>query len=200
MRLARSLGLAALAVTDHDSFRGSVLASRISKLLGGPVIVFGSEVRTEYGDVLVYCRDPVERAPRLLEALREWAGENNCILVAAHPYHPVRSSIGPRVSRLLEYFDAIEVWNSRGLPWFNLPALLLARRRGVPGTSGSDAHVEQEVATSPVALPEPPRRAGDVVDWIAKGIVEPRPGLPRLRALPHVLAWALERRLGGGTL
>jgi len=195
VRLARRRGLAAVAVTDHNSFRGAVLAARISRVIDGPTIVYGNEVRTQYGDVLVYCPEPHATAPRSLEPLRDWAGERNCALVAAHPYHPVRSSIGPRVAGLLDYFHAIEVWNSRGAPWFNAPALLLAARRGVPGTSGSDAHVEQELATSPVELPDEPREPGDVVEWIARGEVEPRPGLPPPSALPHALAWALARRL-----
>jgi len=146
VRLARHMGLAAVAVTDHDSFRGASLAARVSRLLGGPLVVPGNEVRTEYGDVLVYCPEPHPRAPKRLAILRDWAVERNCVLVAAHPYHPVRSSVGPRVSRLLGYFHAIEVWNSRGAPWFNAPALILAARAGLPGTSGSDAHVSSPPA------------------------------------------------------
>ena len=197
VRLARARGLAALAVTDHDTFRGASLAARASRVLGGPVIVPGNEVRTEYGDVLVLCPELHPRAPRRLASLREWATMNNCVLIAAHPYHPVRSSIGPRVSRLLGYFDAIEVWNSRGLPFFNAPALLLHQRSGKPATSGSDAHVPGELATSPVVLPDEPRSPGDVVEWIRRGLVEYTAGLPRPWVLPSILAWAIERRLAG---
>jgi len=46
-----------------------------------------------------------------------------------------------------------------------------------------------------VRLPEEPSSPDQVVEWIARGAVEPRPGLPRPSALPHVLAWALARRL-----
>ncbi len=197
VRVARSRGLSVVAVTDHDTFRGASLAMRASRILGGPMIVPGIEVRTEYGDVLVYCPHLHESAPRRLASLREWAREEGCVTVAAHPFHPVRSSIGPRILRLIDYFDAVEAWNSRGLPWFNAPALLLASRTGKPATCGSDAHVEQELATSTVALPGEPRDPGDVVEWIAEGSLRIRPGLPRLTALPHIAAWALERRLRG---
>jgi len=195
VRRARAEGLLALAVTDHNTFRGASLAARVSRVLEGPLIVPGNEVRTQYGDVLALCPDPHPRTPRTLEALRDWAGENGCVLVAAHPYHPVRSSVGRRITRLLGYFDAIEVWNTRGPPPCNALAIHLARRTGKPATSGSDVHVPSELSTSPVILPDEPTTIDQVLEWIRKGRVQPTYGLPRPRSIPEALAWAVERRL-----
>lgn len=196
VRLARGKGLTAISVTDHDTFRGSSLAARISKVIGGPLIVPGAEIRTDHGDVLVYCERPYEEVPRSLHELRDWADENNCALVAAHPFHPGRAAVGWAITRLLHLFDAVEVWNSRGPPVFNLPAIVLAHRRGVPATSGSDAHVPQELGGSPVALPGEPTGAGELVEWIRKGLVRPTYGLLSPRAVPYILAWSIIRRLG----
>ncbi len=195
VRLARRLGLAALAVTDHDTFRGSSLASRASRILGGPPVVHGNEVRTDHGDILVYCPEPHPATPKVLDDLVDWARERSCITVAAHPYHPGRMSIGRALSRYIDRLDAVEVWNSRGIPLLNLPAIRAAEKYGKPGTSGSDAHVPQEVATAPVILPEPPRGPEDVIEWIRKGKVRPTLGLPRLRAIPWIIAWSMARRL-----
>jgi len=195
VRKARAMGLAALAVTDHNTFRGSSLAARIARLLGAPIIVPGNEVRTEHGDVLVLCPDHHPRAPRGLEELRDWADENNCILVAAHPYRPSKSSIGRALPRIIHLFDAVEAWNTRNLPPCNALALRAARRAGKPVTSGSDAHVPSEVASSPVILPGRPGSPEDLIEWVRRGAVRPVYGLPRLRSIPEALAWAVERRL-----
>ncbi len=195
LRAAAFKGLAAVAVTDHNTFRGASLALRVAGLLGGPVVVPGSEVRTEYGDVNVLCPHlPRGEAPRLLGELRDWASENSCILVAVHPYNVMVHGIGPRVSRLLGYFDAIEVWNAHGLPQFNLPAMILAGRSGLPAVSGSDAHVAEEIGVAPT-LVEDASTAEAVVDSIARGRVRPTIALPGPRALLAALAWSIERRL-----
>jgi predicted metal-dependent phosphoesterase TrpH len=54
--IAEKKRLDAVAVTDHDSFRGSSLALRAARLKGSKLTVIpGSEVRTDLGDILVYC-------------------------------------------------------------------------------------------------------------------------------------------------
>lgn len=197
VRLARSKGLRAVSVTDHNTWRGSTLAVRAAAIIGGVTVVPGNEVRTDVGDVLVYCDrpHPDEATPRELERLREWADDNGCILVAAHPYHIGRKSIGRRISRLASLFDAIEVWNSRGIPLLNLPAMRLAERLGMPGTSGSDAHVGRELGTSPVILPDDPRGPEDVLEWIRKGSLAPTLGLPGPMAIAEAAAWSIARRI-----
>lgn len=197
VRLASRIGLCCLSVTDHDTFRGSSLADRISRVLGGPLVIHGAEVRTEYGDVLVYCSSPHEDFPRSLHELRDWASSKNCLLVAAHPFHPGRSSVGLRLGETLHLFNALEVWNSRGIPFLNLPAIVVAERYNIPATSGSDAHVPQELGTSPVILPDMPRGRDDVLEWISKGLVRPSYSMFRVRALPYILAWSIARRLDG---
>ena len=196
VRLAKRKGLGVLAVTDHNTWRGSILADRARRLVGGPLVVFGNEVRTEYGDVLVLCPEPGSGEPRGLRELREWADENGCVLVAAHPFHVGRSSVGPRVRELLDVFDAIEVWNARGIPLLNLPAMRLAEKAGKPGTSGSDAHTPRELGVAPIVLPGEPRGPGEVLEWIRRGMVRPTLGLPGPLTVAGIVAWSLARRLG----
>lgn len=194
VKIARNRGLTAIAVTDHDTFRGSSLAERISRILGGPMIIHGNEVRTDLGDVLVYCDSPHPGNPTRLEELRDWADERNCLMVAAHPFHPVRSSIGLKILGKYRFFDAIEVWNARGPPCLNTPAIILAHKRGIPGTSGSDAHVHRELGTTPIVLPEEPTGVDDILEWIRKGRVKPTYRPVRLTAIPYILAWSIKRR------
>ena len=196
VRVAVRKGLCCVAVTDHDTFRGSSLAERISRVVEGPMIIHGAEIRTDHGDVLVYCEESHEETPRILTELRDWADDNNCILAAAHPFHPGRSSIGFKIREMLDLFDAIEVWNSRGIPFLNLPAMIIAGKSNKPGISGSDAHVLPEIGSSPTILPEMPKTVSDVLEWISKGLVKPSYGLLPLKAIPYILAWSIVRRLG----
>ncbi|MCE4627880.1 MAG: PHP domain-containing protein [Desulfurococcales archaeon] len=197
IRLARSRGLKLVSVTDHNTWRGSTLAVRAAKILGGVVVLPGNEVRTDAGDVLVYCDKPQpdEETPTELESLREWADNNGCILVAAHPFHVGRKSVGPRIRKLAGLFDAIEVWNSRGIPLLNLPAMRLAEKLGIPATSGSDAHVSRELGTSPVILPGEPRGPDEALEWIRRGAVRPTLGLPGPMAIAEAVAWSIARRI-----
>ncbi len=195
VRIAARKELHAIAVTDHNTFRGASLAARASRVLGGVAVVPGSEVRTEYGDVNVLCPSmPQGEAPRRLEELRDWADSNSCILVAVHPYNVMVHGIGPRVARLLHLFEAIEVWNVHGLPQFNLPAMILAKKHKVPAVSGSDAHVAEEIGVAPT-LVDSTAKPDAIVDAVARGRVKPVIALPGIKALIAIAAWSLERRV-----
>jgi len=198
VRLAWRKGLRLLSVTDHDTFRGSDLALRISHILAprAPIILPGVEVRTDYGDILVYCPKPEPSFPNELLELREWADSNGCILVAAHPFHYGRHAIGRRIYKVRHVLDGVEVWNSRGLPLLNLPAMRFAEKTGMPATSGSDAHVPRELAVSPTIFMCEPESAEEALECIRRGQVRPTLNLPRPAALAEAAAWALLRRTG----
>ncbi len=197
VKLAEAKGLQVLSITDHDTFRGSDLALRASRLYQSPLIIVpGVEVRTNYGDVLVYCEKPYAEFPYILEDLFDWAAERNCIVVAAHPYHYGRHCIGPKALwKYINQFDAIEVWNARGPPLFNYPAMKAAEKMGKPGTSGSDAHVAREIAVAPTILTEEVSSVEEVLEALRKGRVKPKLGLPGPLALAEAAAWAIARRL-----
>ena len=203
VRRARSLGLRALAITDHNTFMGSVIGAREAEgLQGAPVVVYGNEVRTSWGDVVVLCPEPIpERGWKGMDPLdlRELGDGYNCVLIAAHPYHLGRHSVGGRAWRP-EVFHAVEVWNSRGLVLFNLLAVYRSRGIAQARTSGSDAHVLRELGVSPILLEEEPRGPVDVVEQIIRGRVRPTYGVPGVRAVVDAVVWGVEKRLsrGGG--
>ncbi len=197
LKLARRRQIHVLSITDHDSFRGSSLAQRIARLYDkSPLIIPGAEIRTEdHGDMLVYCVDYHENYPTTLEELYDWSRENNCIIIAAHPYHIGRHSIGRAIVDYLDYIDGIEVWNSRGIPLLNYPAIKLAEKTEKPATSGSDAHVSREFGVSPILLCEEVSSPEDFIDLILKKRILPYFGLPGPIALAEIVAWAIMKRL-----
>ncbi len=196
VRRARLRGVDVLAVTDHDTFRGSLLASRVSQLYD-VIVVFGAEVSTVWGDVLVFCPEPLgEPLPRDVFVLRDEASRNNCVLVAAHPFHvPIMPSVGVMLLRFPSVFDAVEVWNAKGLPVFNIPAIMAARRFGKPGVSGSDCHVPSALGVAPTLVEPVGGGVDGVVEAIVKGRVVPTVGFMGFRAVLEDLAWSIYRRV-----
>ncbi|MCE4599041.1 MAG: PHP domain-containing protein [Desulfurococcales archaeon] len=197
VRIAFKKGLSGLAITDHNTFRGAVLGFRALKIHGFDMMLFyGNEVRTTWGDILVICdHPPSSEAPKDPFELREWSNDGNCIMIAAHPYHLGRNSIGSRVRVHGDLFDAIEVWNARGVPLLNIPAMNDAYRLGKPGVSGSDSHVISEVGVAPIELEWGPSSIDEVIDAIRRGRVKPSIAMPPIRAYIEAAAWAISRRM-----
>ncbi len=199
VKLVRKKGCKILAVTDHDSFEGSIRAFKAKNLysINDLLIIFSAEIRTTWGDILIYCPSmPEGEAPKDPFDLKEWSDENSCILVPAHPLHPFRHSIGYK--KLIEgkdLWNAVEVWNSRGLAIINYITLNVAKKLALPFTSGSDAHVPSEVCTSFTAIFSEDFNLDSIIESIKKGKTRPFFNIESVKARIDSLAWSLERRV-----
>lgn len=139
-------GLKIVSITDHDTFQGSIDAKRyVERMKGELLLVMGNEVRTDNGDILLYCTEPID-TPRSIDKLLEKAHGNNCIVVPAHPFDKFRFGIG-----FLTYsykWDAIEVWNPHASKGANRKAIEASRQLGIPGLANSDAHILEAIGTA----------------------------------------------------
>ncbi len=194
---ANKKGLDFLAVTDHNTFRGAVLAQRAVKLRGleKPVVIPGNEVRTTKGDVLVLCEKPLSKIKKDPWDLRDLADENNCVMIAAHPYSIIEPAVGDFIREAPELFDAIEVWNATNLPFLNSKAARVARELGKPGTAGSDAHVKEEIGSAFTLVYTDESSVESFLEAVRKGDIRPVKGLPSLTAVLAHLAWGVKRRI-----
>ncbi|MEB3825160.1 MAG: PHP domain-containing protein [Desulfurococcales archaeon] len=186
-----------LAVTDHNTFRGSILAERAARIHGleKPVIIHGNEVRTDKGDVVILCSKPLSEVPTGVEELRETANENNCIMIAVHPYSIVEPSVGDLIKGKPSLFDAIEVWNAKNIPLLNIKAWKTAEKLGKPATAGSDAHVKEAIAAAYTIVYAGNPDVEYVLEAIRKGETRPVKGVPGLKALIRQVTWSIIRRL-----
>lgn len=195
---AKRKGLAGIFITDHDTFRGSIQASKAARIKGLEIAVgYGAELVVGGGHVIVACPEPPPEDPRpgvSLGELRDWSSGNNCVLIGAHPFHVYVGATYRLLYRSPSMFDAVEVWNAKGLPVLNLPAIQLARRLGLPGVSGSDAHVPSMIGTSPT-LVEASESLEEVLDSIRKGKCKPTLRLPSPRAILEDMAWSIYKIL-----
>jgi len=138
-----------LVVTDHNSIDGALEARQQDPQR----FIVGEEVRTTAGELLAFFVQ--EAVPRGLEPLQaiERLRLQGAFISVSHPMDRMRGWQLPALLEILPHVDALETFNSRCIwPWWNKDALLFARQHDLPGTSGSDAHILEEVGRSTMLL------------------------------------------------
>jgi len=140
---SRHVGLDAVCVTEHHSYFLSDPYKEISARTGFPIFQ-GLEYRALEGHLLIYGLkiDEEDLPPRLpMEWTLEWVHRKGGVAVPAHPYQQWSLSGFPG-DRLLEMHNllALETLNGSLSNWENRQAMEMARRLGIKGIGGSDAH------------------------------------------------------------
>ena len=140
---ARTRGLGAIAITDHNEISGALEAQ--AKADGVKVIV-AEEVKTaEEGEVIgLFIEEKIPRGGTLRETIAEIKRQGGLVYVP-HPFDRLHSV--PDYKHLLpvlDEVDAIEVFNPRvAITEFNEEAVRFAAKYRIPAGAGSDAHVPQ---------------------------------------------------------
>jgi hypothetical protein len=140
---ARSRGLGAIAVTDHNEISGALEAR--AKAEGVKVIV-AEEVKTGgQGEVIgLFIEEKIPRGLTLQETIDEIKRQGGLVYVP-HPFDRMHSVPDyEHLLTVLDDVDAIEVFNPRvAISEFNEEALRFALKYRIPAGAGSDAHVPQ---------------------------------------------------------
>jgi glycosyltransferase involved in cell wall biosynthesis len=140
---ARTRGLGAIAITDHNEISGALEAQ--AKADGVKVIV-AEEVKTaEQGEVIgLFLEQKIPRGLTLQETIAEIKRQGGLVYVP-HPFDRMHSV--PDYEHLLtvvDDVDAIEIFNPRiAISEFNEEAVRFAAKYRIPAGAGSDAHVPQ---------------------------------------------------------
>jgi len=139
IRISKKKGLDGVAVTDHNTIKGGIEASKVNKD-DDFVVIVGSEIKTEYGDVIgLFLTDEIRSRVfvDVVDEIRDQGG----LTVLAHPFR--KGIVFPR--DLLGHVDLIEGFNARSPKNLNQKAIELARDCRIPVTAGSDAHLGFEI-------------------------------------------------------
>jgi predicted metal-dependent phosphoesterase TrpH len=149
----RSKGIDRVVVTDHNGIDGALAA----KALDAERVILGEEIMTTQGELLaafVTSRIKPRRSPRdTIAALRD----QGAFISVAHPFDRSRKGgwAEDDLLAIMPFVDAVEVFNSRCMTQAdNRAALGFARRYGLAGTVGSDAHTAWELGRATLTLPE----------------------------------------------
>jgi glycosyltransferase involved in cell wall biosynthesis len=140
---AKSRGLGAIAVTDHNEISGALEARAKAK---GIKVIVGEEIKTaDQGEVIgLFIERRIQRGGTLLETIAEIKRQGGLVYVP-HPFDRLHSV--PDYEHLLpviDRVDAIEVFNPRvAISEFNEEAARFAAKYRIPAGAGSDAHVPQ---------------------------------------------------------
>jgi predicted metal-dependent phosphoesterase TrpH len=149
----RRKGIQRVVVTDHNTIRGARRAYEIDPQM----VVIGEEIMTLQGELLAaFVSDEIPPGLPAVETIERLRAQGAFISVS-HPFDRHRKGHWQpgELEEIAPLVDAIETFNARCvLPRFNAEAAAFARRHGLPGTAGSDAHTACELGRASMLLPE----------------------------------------------
>jgi predicted metal-dependent phosphoesterase TrpH len=139
LKIAKERGLSGIAITDDDTIKGGLVTQEINDDENFTVIV-GSEVKTEYGDIIgLFLQDEIT-SRKFKEVVNEIKDQDGLVILA----HPFRKGI-TFPFYLLKKIDLIEAFNARSSKNLNKKAFELATMHQKPIVAGSDSHIGFEI-------------------------------------------------------
>lgn len=158
-------GMEGIAVTDHNTVRGSLEAEKLAE--GRLVILTGAEVSTLDGHLLCLgIREEIPKGRPMAETIDTVLSLGGLAI----PSHPFR--IGTGAGRhVLDSLNpaAVECVNGRNMNSRNRKAIEYARSRGIGCTGGSDSHSPGEVGRAYTVIEGSGLTAAEVLEVLAKG-------------------------------
>jgi glycosyltransferase involved in cell wall biosynthesis len=140
---ARTRGLGAIAVTDHNEISGALDARAKADDLR---VIVGEEIKTaDQGEVIgLFIEHKIPRGGTLADVMAEIKRQGGLVYVP-HPFDRLHSVPDyEHLVAVLDDVDAIEVFNPRvAIAEFNEEAVRFAAKYRIPAGAGSDAHVPQ---------------------------------------------------------
>ena len=129
-----------IAITDHDTIKGSLLAKHYveSKNLDINIII-GAEYKTDCGDLIALFIDEEIKEKESLKFISK-VHEKGGIVILPHPFHAHQLN-----NQIINKVDIIEIFNSRLTISQNEKAKKLAKQFNKPTIVGNDAHVYSEL-------------------------------------------------------
>ncbi len=140
-------GLRAIAITDHNEVKGIQEVKEEVRRLGADLMVIpGEEVKTARGDVIgLFISERIPKGMDISETVDRIREQGGLVMVP-HPFdRKMRGALGDAILDILGKIDYIEVLNGRTPSWNNRKAEEFAKRYGIPGLGGSDAHWPGEI-------------------------------------------------------
>ena len=149
IRAARSYGLDALCITEHDSFCASEPVEEIARAEGFPLFR-GVEINTDKGHILAFgvnddsWKEPTGYYSRI-HVVRPAVEDLGGILVPSHPFRMLGGMSAANTLFDMNYIAAIEVLNGENNEHENALATGAWATLGLPGVGGSDCHFARDV-------------------------------------------------------
>lgn len=170
---ARELGLDAVCVTEHSTYRGAQVNYEYAREQGFKVFR-GMEVFTELGDMLVFGWEENIRYYLFPFAdLKHEVGKRNGVIIPAHPCRGVADARHRQrhgmTDDLLESIFAIETRNGAMTRKSNDEAELLREAYDLFGVGGSDAHHVSHIGRCVTLFEDEPDSEEELMEALRAG-------------------------------
>jgi predicted metal-dependent phosphoesterase TrpH len=139
--IARRAGLNGMAITDHFSIKGALIAKRLNRDKHFEVIV-GEEIATNYGDVVALYIKKAIKGRDFWDVVDQVKSQGGLIIIP-HPFRFMHS-FGYPLEKLKGKVDGIEMFNSRYF-FSNRTAASKARRLYLAEIGSSDGHMPLDI-------------------------------------------------------
>lgn len=146
VKIARKRGLDGIAVTDHDTIKGSLKAREYAEK--SLEIIIGSEVMTSRGEVIGLFLSEEIQSTDLIDVIEEIHDQNG-VAVVPHPFDTLRKSALWPTEDDVKYLDGVEGFNARNVyQKSNMDAIEFGKKHKLAITAGSDAHFSNEIGNA----------------------------------------------------
>jgi predicted metal-dependent phosphoesterase TrpH len=162
-------GLQGFALTDHNTVEGLASLDRLRSSYPGFWFVPGVEISTREGHLLAYGIREAPPAGRSLAETLERVSALGGVSVLAHPFRWIHG-VGRRIATEARV-QGIEGRNGKNSELTNTKAELLAARRSIACTGGSDAHEPKQVGRAFTEFSDEVTSLDDVLEQIRKNEV-----------------------------
>jgi predicted metal-dependent phosphoesterase TrpH len=181
-------GLRGFALTDHNSVAGHAALAALRADFPAWLFLPGVEVSTREGHLLAYGVREVPPTHQPIAETIEWVEAHGGEAVPAHPFR-FSHGIGRRTAEAVRV-HALEVRNGHSSEVANAKAELIAARRHLGGTGGSDVHQLLDVGRAFTEFPPDAANTDDLLEAIRRG---------RTMGGGSSLTWGGRLRLSGRT-
>lgn len=162
---SKKMALDAVGCVAHNSLDLALIYSKILRRKYELLAFPGVEIRTEFGDVLLFNVEDKPEGTSLNEVL-DFARENKATLICSHPFFP--PGLGKKAFRT--EIATIETLNgaSRYFFWTNLVASILAKRYNKTSIWASDAHIPSQIGLCWTKIPRNDQDEGLSTDLLKR--------------------------------
>ena len=142
-----------IALADHNSIEGALRLQEIAPF----TVIVAEEIMTSDGEVMgLFLSEEIPRGLSAEETIARIKKQGGLVNIP-HPFGRWPLDYYKKLTspEIMEKLDMIEVFNARTpFPNSSSKAYELARKYGLPGGAGSDAHTYSEIGRAYVEMPE----------------------------------------------
>lgn len=168
---ARSRGLDAVCLTDHDSIGGWEAAAAYSREVGFPIFL-GVEYFSLQGDITAWGIGSIPDRRVEAQAFIDQVNAAGGFCCACHPFRNNNRGLAAHLGQVTG-LHGVEVFNGSTSPEANQTALDWCRELGLQPVGASDAHVAGQVGKYATWLPERVETTEDFVSLLRTRPVRP---------------------------